>query len=366
MGKRVINISIGMALVAVFTGVVFWQSHKENTPPGLLLASGRIEGRITTVTPKVAGRVTEIAFDEGENVNVSAILAVLEDKALSERVRSAKENLDALGHQLNQAEIELEVRRKQLPLHISQAESALEEASARVDKSRAECQQAKLDLQRYEELIKKNLVSSQTTETAKLRATAGESSLLETQASQTRAEEQLALSRLGELEVKAQTAAVDTLFCQNSQARAALSEQESYVTELIIISPLKGTVLTRNIELGEWVNPGSPLFTLVNLEQLYLKVYVPEPDIGKLALGQEARVYVDAYPDRSFPAHLSKVANQAEFTPKMVETRDERVKLVFAVELRLQGNPGGVLKPGMPADAVIRWQEDAAWVMPRS
>ena len=109
-------------------------------------------------------------------------------------------------------------------------------------------------------------------------------------------------------------------------------------------------VLTRSVELGEQVAPGSPLFSLVDLDRLYLKVYVPEPLIGQVALGQRAEVRVDAYPDRAFAATVTKVATPAEFTPKNVETKEERVKLVFAVELSLTENPGGVLKPGMPAD----------------
>ena len=110
--------------------------------------------------------------------------------------------------------------------------------------------------------------------------------------------------------------------------------------------------------------PGTPLFSLVDLDRLYVKIYVPEPSIGKVALGQEAQVYVDAYPDRAFAARVSKVSQEAEFTPKNVETREERVKLVFAVEVALAENPGGVLKPGMPADTVIRWQPDAPWAAP--
>lgn len=127
---------------------------------------------------------------------------------------------------------------------------------------------------------------------------------------------------------------------------------------------MHGRVLTRTIELGEWVNVGTPLFTLVDLNQLYLKVYIPEPQIGLVALEQEARVYVDAYLEQAFPARVTKVAQQAEFTPKNVETREERVKLVFAVEVSLQENPGGVLKPGMPGDAVIRWKPETPWRQP--
>jgi HlyD family secretion protein len=153
----------------------------------------------------------------------------------------------------------------------------------------------------------------------------------------------------------------DALARQRAQAEAQLAEQRSHVADFAVRSPIDGRVLTRTVERGERVEAGTPLFTLIDLDRLYVKIYVPEPSIGKVALGQEARVSVDAYPGRAFPARVSRVSQEAEFTPKNVETREERVKLVFAVEVALGENPGGVLKPGMPADAVIRWQPDAPW-----
>ena len=130
-----------------------------------------------------------------------------------------------------------------------------------------------------------------------------------------------------------------------------------------ITSPLDGTVLTRAVEPGELVQPGTPLYSILNLDKLYMKVYVPEPDVGKLKLGQNARVYVDAYPEQPFDATVTKIAQEAEFTPKNVQTREERVKQVFGVELSID-NPDGKLKPGMPGDAVLRFNENAPWYNP--
>lgn len=95
-----------------------------------------------------------------------------------------------------------------------------------------------------------------------------------------------------------------------------------------------------------------------------MKVYVPEPDIGKIKIGLPARVYIDAYPDKYFNGKVTKIYEQAEFTPKNVETKEERVKLVFGVEVSVE-NPEGLLKPGMPADVVIKWKDNAPWIKPR-
>ncbi len=364
MTKRRTIVGIGLTLAACVFGLVVWKMMSDDAHPGLLIASGRIEGRITMLTPKTAGRVTEIAVEEGQQVLKEAPLATLEDEALRERVRSAKEQRDALGHRLEAAETDLATLHRQVELEIARAESALEEARAKSAKTQAVFVQAEKDAQRYKELVKKRVVSQQLAESAELKAVTEKNAWLEAEAGLARTERELALARLGEQKIIAQVSERKALHCQAKQADAALAEQQSYIRELSIRSPLQGTVLTRNVELGERVNPGTPLFTLVDLNKLYLKVYVPEPDIGKVRLGALARIYVDAFPDRHFNARVSKVASRAEFTPKSVETREERVKLVFAVELSVAENPGGVLKPGMPADAVIRWQEETPWTRP--
>jgi HlyD family secretion protein len=108
------------------------------------------------------------------------------------------------------------------------------------------------------------------------------------------------------------------------------------------------------------VAAGTPLITLVDLAQLHAKVYMAEQDLGKVKVGNAARVYADAFPTQYFEATVAQVAQQAEFTPRDIHMRDERVKLVFAVKLAID-NPQGVLKPGMPVDARIRWNPQADW-----
>jgi len=123
--------------------------------------------------------------------------------------------------------------------------------------------------------------------------------------------------------------------------------------------------MMRLIDVGEVVGAGAPLLDIVDMDRLYLKVYVPEKVIGKVRLGLSARVYIDAYPDQYFPATVRYISSRAEFTPKEVQTPDERVKLIYAVKLYLDENPEYRLTPGLPADAIIRWQEDTPWVKPR-
>jgi len=288
MKNRRIWILAALAVViAGFTAVLAWQRFTRAPVSAFLEASGRIEGRLTTLSARSPGRVEEIRADEGRTVERGETLVVLVDPALRERINS------------------LAARARRAEVNLAQAER---------------------ELARNQKLVTDRFIAEQALERARL-------------------------------EVDAQSAAL-------REARAALAEQRRYLDELTVRAPSAGTVMVRTIERGEWVQPGTPLYTLVDLGQLYLKIYVPEPDIGKIVLGRQARVYVDAFPGRFFPAHVSKVASEAEFTPKNVETREERVKLVFAVELALDGNPDGVLKPGMPADAVVRVEEGPEWIAP--
>ena len=275
------------AAILVVTAVLVAQRLARTPETAFLVASGRIEGRLTTLSARSAGRVAQIKADEGRTVERGEVLVQLADPALRERINSL---------------------------------------AARVRRTELSLAQAERDLARNKKLMADGFLTEQTMERTRL-------------------------------EVDVQSAAL-------REARASLAEQQRYLDEMTVRAPTAGTVLVRTIERGEWVQPGTPLYTLVDLSQLYLKIYVPEPDIGKIVFDQAARVHVDAFPERFFPARVSKIASEAEFTPKNVETREERVKLVFAVELALDQNPDGVLKPGMPADAVVRLEDGPEWITP--
>ena len=285
--KRVWILAIIAVVIMAVTAVLAWQRLTRAPDTAFLIASGRIEGRLTTLSARSAGRVAEIKADEGRSVERGEVLVQLADPALRERINSL---------------------------------------AARVRRIEASLAQAERELARNQKLMADGFITQQMMERTRL-------------------------------EVEVQSAAL-------REAKAALAEQQRYLDEMTVRAPTAGTVLVRTIERGEWVQPGTPLFTLVDLNQLYLKIYVPEPDIGKIVHEQPARVHVDAFPNRFFPARVSKIASEAEFTPKNVETREERVKLVFAVELALDENPDGVLKPGMPADAVVRIEDGPEWITP--
>jgi len=131
--------------------------------------------------------------------------------------------------------------------------------------------------------------------------------------------------------------------------RLLLTQQQN----LIVTSPIDGVVIAKHASAGEIVAAGAPILTVADLDEVWVRLFIPLPHLGKVGLGQRVEVQTDAFPGRTFTGTVTEIAQQAEFTPKNVQTQEERVKLVFAVKVTIP-NPGHLLKPGMPADAVIR------------
>jgi len=306
MATQKMKITITIATLAVCAVVLagawwMWLRH-EPLPEGLIQANGRIEGDHYTVAGKMPGKIVAIMAREGDTVVSEQVLAQLDDAQIRAKVEQAKQQVVATEAQC-------------------QAATAAE-------------QQSRRDKDRLSQLYARGSAAKRETE-------------------RTHSAWTIAHSQLNAAEAQCEA------------AKAMLLEVQSVLADLTIRAPADGTITTRIADKGEVVAAGSPLFDIVNLDSLYLKVYIPEKAIGKVRLGLPARVYTDAFPDKPYPATVRYIASQAEFTPKEVQTPDERVKLVYAVKLYFDENPEHRLTPGLPADAVIRWQEDVAWANPR-
>ena len=298
------QILIPLALLALL-GAAGWQLYQRQhdaLPPGLIQANGRLEGDTVRIATKYAGRLATLPVSEGQALQAGEVVATLVSDELAARA--------------------------------SAADAAIAAAQAQLQRARAASAQADKDAQRFERLLDSGAVERIRTEQMQLAAVSA------------RSQAEQAQQQLG-------------------QARAARQELAAVLRELTVRAPQAGTVTLKLHEAGEVVAAGSPLLELVDLQRLYLKVYVPETQIGQVRLGLPARIYSDAFPGRSFDARVSYIAHRAEFTPKEVQTSDERAKLVYAVKLQLAANPAGQLSPGVPADAVIRWQEGTPWQAPR-
>lgn len=215
----------------------------------------------------------------------------------------------------------------------------LEQARAAESQARAQLEGARLNLQVVRELYADRLPTKQQLELARTQ----HRTALEGVAA-ARARLQLLLAGATEETIRAARAQVQ-------QARGALDAAEALLEHLTVKSPVSGRVILKVVEQGELVTPGMPIVRIADLKTVWLRVYVPEPNM-RVKLGDRAEVMVDAFPEKRFEGRVTEIADKPEFTPKNVQTKEERVKLVFGVKITLD-NPREELKPGMPADAII-------------
>ncbi len=355
-----------MVAIAVVGGFLWHQWQQQlRMPEGLIQANGRLEGDRYTVASRFPGRVAELLVREGDQVEKERVLARLQDDQARARLDQARAQVAAAAAKLEAARRELEILKRQVPLKIATAEADVAHAEASVAAAKARAHQTRKDAQRYRKLADTGSVDRYRADQAELAWEVARADLATAMAALTQARKRLAEAHLGDESIQAREQAVQAAKAALDQARAAADEAASALDDLTIKAPASGIVTTRIVDQGEVVAAGAPLLTIVDLDRLYLKVYVPEREIGRLRLGLPARIYTDAFADQPFPARVRYIASRAQFTPKEVQTPDERVKLVYAVKLYLDQNPDHRLTPGLPADAVIRWRDDVPWMPPR-
>jgi len=341
--------------------------------------TGNMEAMQVDVSAKIAGRILSLRVREGDRVTEGHLLVRLDDaelKAEGERAEAALKSAEAQLRDLlagaRRQEIEearATVDRAQSQLNDLLAGSRreeIEQAREAVRSAEATRVWTERDLKRAQELFAKELIAMQEVDRARQ---AYEVAVAQERSARANLQMVEAGPRRDQIEAaRAQLKAVrdhlDLLLAgprpfqveaargQVSQARAALDLAGSRLREAAIMSPINGVVLRKNLEAGEMANPGVSILTLVDPTDLWLRAYVPETDIGRIKVGMAARITIDAYKDRTFSGKITEIASEAEFTPKNVQTKKERVNLVFRIKIAVD-NPQGLLKPGMPADADI-------------
>jgi len=315
------------ALVLLLALAATWTVRRLDGQDRTVEVTGTIEALQVDVSARITARIVERTVKEGEPVERGQRLVRLADEEPAADVRRAEAALGAAQAQL--ADLEAGARREE----IEQARAALR--SATVAREWAE-----RELGRVRQLFAKELLAFQEVDRASNAFDAA-------QANEASAREKVAL-----LEAGPRPDAVAAARSQVAEARAALALARARLVETRLDSPLTGIVLRKSLEVGETATPGVPILTLMDPDDLWLRAYVSETDLGRVRLGQGATLTVDAYPSRTFSGVVSEIASEAEFTPKNVQTKKERVNLVYRMKIAVR-NTGGVLKPGMPADARI-------------
>jgi HlyD family secretion protein len=295
--------------------------------PGRLRLSGNIEVTDAEISFRIAGHVRERLVGEGARVARGAVVARLESGDLEHEV--AMRQAEAANIRALLAEMTAGYR----PEEVAQARAAHAQASAEL--SRAES-----DWHRQQALFEQGLVTARDAEAART----------SWEVAQGRTRE--AKERLDMLGKGFRAEQVDQARARLQEAEEALALARTRLGYATLLAPMDGVVLDENVEPGEFVAAGTPVVTIGALDPVWLRAYIGETDLGRVKLGQSAQVVTDTYPGKVYRGTVTFIAQDAEFTPKNVQTEKERVKLVYRIKITLP-NPDQELKPGMPADAEL-------------
>jgi HlyD family secretion protein len=322
-------------VVLTAVGLLAWRFLVAGAEPSDgLFASGSVEATEALVGFQRTGRIESVPVREGDVVRAGQVLAQLDTTELQARRRQALAQVAGARAQLGQLESGAR------PEEVAQARAEAEGASSRTA-------HALREFQRAQALFDAGAISRQDYESARTAAEVAESQ-------RRQAQEQLNLVQKGprEEEIAAQRARL-------AHAEAAVAEIDAALEEATVRAPFDGIVAVQHREAGEVVAPGLPAISLRNHQDRWIRIYVPGNRIAAARVGTPAVITTDTYPRKEYRGTVSFIASEAEFTPKTVQTQEERVRLVYALKVRIEDDPAFDLKPGMPADVRLEVADDA-------
>jgi len=316
MNKKTL-ILIVVALAVVGGGVAWWVLSKPKLPPGFAGGNGRVEATQVDIAAKYAGRLKTVDAHEGDTVEAGQVVATIDTEPLEAQLRASK-------------------------AQIVEAQNNLRTANAQVRSSQAQLGLASKELKRAEQLVKTGAVSGQERDSDQAKVDVAQADLAGYQAQVTRAQ-----------------SAIDAATAESERLQAEIKDNT-------LKAPLRARVQSRMAEPGEVVAAGGKVLSLLDLSDVYMYVFLPTNATGKLALGADARIVLDALPGFPIKAQVSYISPNAQFTPKTVETAEERHNLTFRVKLQITNKEGlrqleRMVKVGVPGMGYVQLDPSAEW-----
>ena len=335
MKKKIIIIAFIIFFIGVGAFVYFGQRNNQQKE---LSYSGTIETTQAKLSFQVPGRIALVSIQDGQPVTKNQIIAELDRAEFASRSDQARANLDRAQKAKQQLETVLDISRRTLPAEVARA-------TANVAGVQDTLKDAEKNYKRYEDLFTKGVVTEKERDSVKLVYEVAKSRLTESESVL-----KLAQGNLARIDAAKQD--IETSIAQINASRAAFNQASIQLGYTQLKSPMDGIVTSRNIEPGETVNAGREIITISDLSRVDLKIFVDETEIGKIKPNQKVEVRVDTFPGKSYAGYVSFISPEGEFTPKIIQTKKERVKLVYLVKVSIV-NPNFELKAGMPADALL-------------
>jgi HlyD family secretion protein len=319
---------------------VFAIACSEQPPSDRMRVSGHVEATETRLAPEAGGRILTLTVKEGDRVQPGQTVLTLDTRDVQLAIDRAKAERGAAEAQLRLVQAGARVE------DLRQAQSQIETARAEVAATRSELEAAEQDLVRFDTLLKNNSGSRKQRDDAATRRDVARDRLAQTESRVRTAEEGLAKLRAG-----ARREEVDAARARVNVVTAQIASLEKGVGDATLQSPIAGIVTEKLVEVGEVIAPRAPAIVVVDLDHAWADVFVPEPTVPQIKLGQAATVFTDAG-GPGLPGTIAYISPKAEFTPRNVQTAEERSKLVYRVRINVD-NKDGVLKQGMPVEAEI-------------
>jgi HlyD family secretion protein len=335
-----------LLVVALAAGGYYgWQKlRRDNLPPGIASGNGRIEAVEIDIATKTPGRIQEILVREGDFVTVGQVLARMDTTQLQAQLRQAEA-------QLRRAIISVDTAKSL----VAQREAERKSATAVIAQRNAELDTADRKLQRSEQLIRTNAVPQQVLDDDRAAAEGAKAAVAAAEAQRAAAEAAISSTRAQVVDAEA---SIDA-------ARAAIESIKADINDSTLITPRDGRVQFRVAQPGEVLAAGGRVLNLVDLGDVYMTFFLPTAQAGRVAIGADVRIVLDAAPQYVIPAKATFVANVAQFTPKTVETEEERQKLMFRIKAHI--SPDLLrkyieqVKTGLPGRAFVRLDPNAEW-----
>jgi len=380
-----------VAVISLVLGLaaVWYTSYMGKvTKKGFITLHGWVEGTEVVLSSKVTGNIIKRPVDEGDKVKIKDLIAQIDSEQIRSKLKAAyanienakdglkraADNVSVFESRVKGAKIALELARKQSAARISEAKAGFEATKERLKQFEYNYVKAKKDFIRFSALIKKKKISQSKMDSIQERynVTKAEVEQLKNDLDKSRASLSLAKATVTEIEFKKNE--LETLERKYNKAKTEINMAKSKLdsvkakkneiaatlADTYIYSPVEGTVVDKFVEIGEHVVPGTPVVLIIDMNKLYVKSYVEQIHIGKIKYNDVARIYVDSYPGRYFDGKIIFIAPKAEFTPRDIQMKEHRSKIVYKVKIGID-NPEGILKPGMPADIYIKWDKDQTW-----
>lgn len=353
-----------VVLVVIAAAAYYFISTSNSSANGALSASGTIEAVEIKVSPELGGRVAEVLVAEGDNVEAGQVVVRLDTTLLEGQLAQAQAGLAAANAQLallqnSPTEAELSA----VTAQVNRAQTALDTLNDQLDTAETQADDVAEQITELQNQIITVQTAGLVEQLAGLNAqlalaqqlqvtTQTQVKLLEGQVATAEAGLDAAQAQLDLAEAGPKPQQIEAVEAQVAAAQATVALLSTQIRRQTLTAPVSGVILTRAIEPGEVASPGATLLLIGQLDDLTLTVYVPEDQYGQIELGQTATLTADSFPGETFTGTVRRIADQAEFTPRNVQTAEGRASTVYAIELTVT-DESGQLKPGMPVDVVF-------------